>query len=91
VTGGICKTCKRIADTFERARGRMGSATTSQQFIRQVGAALGVSAFVLAATAGGFRVGLLLIIAVDAGALPASGPCLRTACTTRTMLMGSNE
>jgi EmrB/QacA subfamily drug resistance transporter len=47
---------------------RMGSATTSQQFIRQVGAALGVSAFVLAATAGGFRVGLLLMIAVSAGA-----------------------
>jgi EmrB/QacA subfamily drug resistance transporter len=47
---------------------RMGSATTSQQFIRQVGAALGVSAFVLAATAGGFRVGLLLLIAVSAGA-----------------------
>ena len=34
---------------------RMGSATTSQQFVRQVGAALGVSAFVLAATVGGFR------------------------------------
>ena len=47
---------------------RMGSATTSQQFIRQVGAALGVSAFVLAATVGGFRVGLLLMIAVSAGA-----------------------
>ena len=47
---------------------RMGSATTSQQFIRQVGAALGVSAFVLAATTGGFRVGLLLLIAVSAGA-----------------------
>jgi hypothetical protein len=38
-----------------------------QQFIRQVGAALGVSAFVLAATVGGFRVGLLLMIAVSAG------------------------
>src|ERR1043165_6748207 len=47
---------------------RMGSATTSQQFIRQVGAALGVSSFVLAATAGSFRVGLLLLIAVSAGA-----------------------
>src|SRR4051812_2348660 len=47
---------------------RMGSATTSQQFIRQVGAALGVSSFVLAATTGGFRVGLLLMIAVSAGA-----------------------
>ena len=46
---------------------RMGSATTSQQFIRQVGAALGVSAFVLAATVGGFRIGLLLMIAVSAG------------------------
>jgi hypothetical protein len=37
-------------------------------FIRQVGTALGVSAFVLAATAGGFRVGLRLMIAVSAGA-----------------------
>ncbi len=46
---------------------RMGSATTSQQFIRQIGAALGVSAFVLAATIGGFRLGLLLMIAVSAG------------------------
>jgi len=46
---------------------RMGSATTSQQFIRQVGAALGVSTFVLAATVGGFRLGLLLMIAVSAG------------------------
>jgi MFS family permease len=45
----------------------MGSATTSQQFIRQVGAALGVSAFVLAATIGGFRVALLLMVAVSAG------------------------
>ena len=33
----------------------------------QMGAALGVSAFVLAATVGGFRVGLLLMIAVSAG------------------------
>jgi len=47
---------------------RMGSATTSQQFIRQVGAALGVSAFGLAATVGGFRIGLLMMIAVSAGA-----------------------
>ena len=46
---------------------QMGSATTSQQFIRQVGAALGVSAFVLAATVGGFRLGLLLMVAVSAG------------------------
>jgi MFS family permease len=46
---------------------RMGSATTSQQFIRQIGAALGVSAFVLAATIGGFRVGLVMMIAVSAG------------------------
>src|SRR5690349_16592112 len=46
---------------------RMGSATTSQQFIRQVAAALGVSAFVLAATIGGFRLGLLMMIAVSAG------------------------
>src|SRR6185369_7313573 len=46
---------------------RMGSATTSQQFIRQVGAALGVSTFVLAATIGGFRLGLLVMIAISAG------------------------
>jgi EmrB/QacA subfamily drug resistance transporter len=46
---------------------RMGSATTSQQFIRQVGAALGVSTFVLSATVGGFRLGLWLLIAVSAG------------------------
>jgi len=46
---------------------RMGSATTSQQFIRQIGAALGVSSFVLAATVGGFRLGLLLMIAISAG------------------------
>jgi hypothetical protein len=45
----------------------MGSATTSQQFIREIGAALGVSSFVLAATVGGFRLGLLLMIAVSAG------------------------
>ena len=34
----------------------------------QVGAALGVSALVLAATVGGFRMGLLVMIAVRAGA-----------------------
>jgi len=45
----------------------MGSAPTSQQFVRQVGAAPGVSAFVLAATVGGFRMGLLVMIAVSAG------------------------
>jgi hypothetical protein len=38
-----------------------------QQFIRQVGAALGVSTFVLAATVGGFRLGLLPMIAVSSG------------------------
>lgn len=46
---------------------RMGSATTSQQFVRQIGAALGISAFVLAATVGGFRMGLPVMIAVSAG------------------------
>jgi len=46
---------------------RMGSATTSQQFVRQVGAALGVSSFIVAATVGGFRAGLLVMIAVSAG------------------------
>ena len=51
----------------EASLARMGSATTSQQFIRQIGAALGISAFVLAATVGGFRLGLLLMIAVSAG------------------------
>ena len=44
---------------------RMGSATTSQQFVRQVGTALGVSAFVLASTVGRFRTGLLVMIAVS--------------------------
>jgi len=39
-----------------------------QPAIHPAGAALGVSAFVLAATAGGFRIGLLLMIAVSAGA-----------------------
>jgi hypothetical protein len=52
-------------------------------FIRQVGAALGVSAFVLAATAGGFRVGLLLTIAVSAEHSRVSSRCLRTACMTQ--------
>ena len=46
---------------------RMGSATTSQQFIRQIGAALGVSSFVLAATAGSFRIALLMMIVVSVG------------------------
>ncbi len=45
----------------------MGSATTSQQFVGQVGAALGVCAFGLAVTVGGFRMGLLVMIAVSAG------------------------
>jgi hypothetical protein len=53
---------------------QMGSATTISafsvsvaSFSSSVGAALGVSAFVLAATVGGFRLGLLLMIAVSAG------------------------
>src|SRR5690349_21884515 len=46
---------------------RMGSATTRQQFIRQIGDPLGISSCVLAATVAGFRVGLLLMIAVSAG------------------------
>src|SRR6266513_774217 len=83
---------------------RMGSATTSQQFIRQIGAALGVSAFVLAATVGGFRLGLLLMIAVSAGtfacvlALPAhrsprtANRCLRIiGATDRNQLCNSNQ
>jgi hypothetical protein len=41
---------------------RMCSATTSQKLIRSLDAALRVSAFVLAATAGGFRLALLLMI-----------------------------
>ena len=63
--------------------------------MRHIGAALGVGAFVLVATAGGFRVGLLLLIAVSArsiraharsaGAQPARharrrGDAIRTAC-----------
>jgi len=38
-----------------------------QQFVGQVYADLGVSAFVVAATVGGFRMGLLVMIAVSAG------------------------
>jgi len=37
---------------------RMGAATTSQQFLRQIGAAVGVTVFVLAATLSGFHAGL---------------------------------
>lgn len=37
---------------------RMGSATTSQQFVRQLGGAIGVTVFVLAATLAGFHGGL---------------------------------
>lgn len=48
---------------------RMGSATTSQQFVRQLGAALGVGAFVLAASVAGFRGGLLLGLAASLAAL----------------------
>lgn len=47
---------------------RMGSATTSQQFVRQLGAALGVAAFVLAAQVAGFRGGLALALVASAGA-----------------------
>jgi hypothetical protein len=57
---------------------RMGSATTSQQFIRQIGATLGVSAFVLAATVGGSRLGLLLMTAVSAGTFAWCSRCPRT-------------
>ena len=39
----------------------------SAPFIRQIGAALGVSAFVLAATVGGVRRDLLLMTAMSAG------------------------
>ena len=48
---------------------RMGSATTSQQFARQVGAALGVAAFVLAASVHGLAGGLLLALAASAASL----------------------
>ena len=51
---------------------RMGSATTSQQFVRSVSASLGVSTFVLAARLGGFRMGLLVMIPVIAAALAAT-------------------
>jgi len=37
---------------------RMGSATTSQQFVRQIGGAIGVTVFVLVATVASFRAGL---------------------------------
>ena len=47
----------------------MGSASTSQQFLRQVRAALGVSAFLLVATVGGFGLGLLVMTAVSVGTL----------------------
>jgi hypothetical protein len=46
---------------------RMGSVTTNQQFIRQIGAAFGVSSFGLAVTVGEFRLGLLLLVALSAG------------------------
>src|SRR5437763_7523568 len=42
---------------------RMGSATTSQQFIRQIGAAMGITACVMAAPGGGVRIGLLMRVA----------------------------
>ena len=45
---------------------RMGSATTASNLSGR--SALGISAFVSAVTAGGFRVGLLMMIAVSAGA-----------------------
>lgn len=63
----------------QRPVARMGSAATNQQFVRQVGAALGVTASGPAATVGGFRMGLLVMIAVSAGTLPASWR-YRTAC-----------
>lgn len=51
------------------ALARMGSATTSQQFARQVGAALGVACFVLAARLGGLPAGLLVMAVVSGAAL----------------------
>lgn len=42
---------------------RMGSATTSQQFVRQIGGAMGVSAFVLVATLSSFPRAILVAIA----------------------------
>ena len=44
-----------------------GKKKPHEVIVRQIGAALGVSAFVLATTVGGFRLGLLLMIAVSAG------------------------
>ena len=58
----VVQNCVPVAPYGQRAR-------TNQQFIRQVGTALGVSSFVLAATAPGSRVGLLLMIAFSAGAI----------------------
>jgi len=48
---------------------RMGSATTSLQFTRQVGGALGVTSFVLAARLGGFSTGIYVLLAVSSFAL----------------------
>lgn len=48
---------------------RMGSATTSQQFARQLGAALGIAVFVLVASASGFRGGVLAMIVAAMAAL----------------------
>jgi hypothetical protein len=59
------------------------AASRAAPFVRQIGAALGVTAFVLAATVGDFRMGLLVMIAVSAGTLPASWRCQRTVCMRR--------
>jgi hypothetical protein len=59
--------CRRAAAFFPITFSRIRPQFLYQQFIRQIGAALGISAFVLAATVGGFRLGLLLMIAVSAG------------------------
>ncbi|MHB8606275.1 MAG: MFS transporter, partial [Thermoplasmatota archaeon] len=48
---------------------RMGSAATSQQFVRQIGAALGVSSFVLAASLAGYRAGILTMLVAAVAAL----------------------
>lgn len=48
---------------------RMGSATTSQQFSRQLGAALGIAVFVLVASVSGFRGGVLAMLVAAAAAL----------------------
>lgn len=45
---------------------RMGSATTSHQFTRQIGAALGISGFALAASLGGFTGGVFLLVGIAA-------------------------